>query len=182
MWLQNNKKIAQPWSHSLSPVPQTIQTRNYPVYLLNMTTTETSSGNDHSNHIWEMAVDSKTLSVLDEWYHTWQRDCSRLSCGEYQGVAAHLRRSTKASLCAAEWERLCRWCWNTNSCKYEWILSIFKNMKMNIMLDSSSSLDKTKTKQKLKKGYYLYNTRQLLFLLRHITLLIVIIIIFICQE
>lgn len=94
-WPRNSKKTSQPWSHTLSPVSQTIQTRYYLVYLLNMITTETSSGNDHSNRIWEMAVDSKTLSARDEWYHTWQRDCSRLACGKCQGVAAHLRRNTK---------------------------------------------------------------------------------------
>lgn len=80
MWPRNNK-TAQPWSHTPQPIPTATQTRYYLTYLLNMTTTETLSGNDPSNHVWKMALDSKTLSAPDEWYHTWQRDCSRLACG-----------------------------------------------------------------------------------------------------
>lgn len=73
-----------------------------------MTTTETSSGNNHSNHIWEMAVDSETLSTLDEWYHTWQSGCSCLTYTECQGILAGEKQTRH--LCLLQWKRLRRWC------------------------------------------------------------------------
>lgn len=117
MWPQNNK-AAQPWTHTLSPTPKTIQTRYYLVYLLNMATTETSSGNDHSNHIWEMAALSRTLSALDEWYHTWQRDCGSPACRKCWGVGARSAGSTKGIfVCSKVGEMEEKMLSNSNSCK-----------------------------------------------------------------